>query len=155
MLLCKFLLLQMEIPAETLDIMYTVVTTYHLIYLTVRASHFAFSAPLSRVILEFVCEQQPTNFLPFHSPYPVSVFRQWYHSGVKGWEKSWSKDKNGFHFQTSVRDQLFSCQEQFYHKKGVEKCRVSFMWTFFCGFAHIIPIYVIITPRKVPSSILI
>lgn len=82
-LLCKFLLLQMEIPAETLDIMYTVVTTYHLIYLTMCTSHFAFSAPLSCVILEFECEQQPPNFLPFHSPYPVSVFRQWYHSGVK------------------------------------------------------------------------
>ncbi len=92
--LCKGLLLQMEIPAQTVDIMYTVVTSYHLKYFTMRVVHITFSAPLSRVILEFVCEQQPDNFLPFHTPYPVSGFRQLHNSGVQGCEKASGEDQS-------------------------------------------------------------
>lgn len=55
----------MEIPAETVDIMHTAVTTYHSVYFTMCAPHITFSAPLSCVILEFVCEHQPDNFLHF------------------------------------------------------------------------------------------
>lgn len=107
LLLYKGLLLQMEIPAQTVDIMYTAVTSYHLKYFTMCVLHITFSAPLSRVILEFVCEQQPDNFPPFHTPYPVSGFCQPHHSGVKGCEKASGADENGFDLNIRVRSIIF------------------------------------------------
>lgn len=113
MLLFKCRLLQMEIPADTVDIMHTTLTSYHLIYFTMRALHIAFPAPLSRVILEFVCEQQPDNFLTFHTLYPGSGFRQLHHSGVKGCEKYWDEGKNGFDLKHQSEINYFLVRNSF------------------------------------------
>lgn len=69
---------------------------------TMRVIHITFQVPLSCVILEFLCEQQPDNFLAFHTPYPVSRFCQLHHCGVKGYEKGSGQDKNGFDFRVSI-----------------------------------------------------
>lgn len=75
--------LQREIPAEMVEIMFTAGTSYRLLYFTMHALHITFSAPLTRVILEFVCEQQPDHFLTFHTLYTASGFHQLCHRVVK------------------------------------------------------------------------
>lgn len=89
----------MEIPAQTLDIMYTAVTTYDLIYFTVRALHITFTAHLILCQIGILCEQQQPNLFEFHTPYPVSGFCHPHHSRVKGSEKRCGGEDNRFDFK--------------------------------------------------------
>lgn len=85
----------MEIPAETVDIMYTAGTIYLLIYFTRHALDINFLAPFSRVILEFVYDEQPDSYLTLNTPYAVSGFHQLCHSSIKDNQKVSGKYKNG------------------------------------------------------------
>ena len=84
MLLCRCPLRQ--IPA--LGIVYTAVTSSHLMCFTMRANTLPSQLYLARVILEFVYELKPNNILKFHTPYPACGLHHSHHSGVEGYEKT-------------------------------------------------------------------